>query len=230
MAQAIYPPSSAVENLAQQQLILQRPEVTKMVELDRKMATILSKRHITPDERLREYEKALLQFRAARDNVLINGTMMSLENYPLYDDLEDSNENIKNNTTKSEKRKASSTPLSTQSKNKRARVSVSSSDYDADASEEEMEAEKTIIDHSEDADRYDTAATDEEEGELQQHEKTPSPIKPKSPSKKLPTRSIRRIVSDSSMFQPLPEAAIPHMTARKMLEEFGKNSKLIYKF
>lgn len=85
MAQAIYPPNTPMENLAKQQLILQRPEVTKMRELDRIMATILSKRNISPDERMREYEKALLQFRAARDDVLINGTQMHANTSSEYD-------------------------------------------------------------------------------------------------------------------------------------------------
>jgi len=76
MAQAIYPPNSAMEKIARQQLLLQRPEVTKLMDLDRAMANILSRTDITADERRREYEKALLQFQSVRDNIVINGTML----------------------------------------------------------------------------------------------------------------------------------------------------------
>lgn len=77
MAQAIYPPStSAMENIAQQQLMLQRPSLSKMSEIDRQIAAILSKKDMTADERKEQYNKLLKEFFAARDDVLINGTQL----------------------------------------------------------------------------------------------------------------------------------------------------------
>lgn len=76
MAQAIYPPRNVMEDIIQQQTILQRPEVVKMLDLDRLMANILSRSDMSPDERLREYEKAVLQFRAVRDDILLNGLQL----------------------------------------------------------------------------------------------------------------------------------------------------------
>lgn len=65
-----------METLAQQQLMLQRPSLSKMSEIDRKIAAILSKKNITPDERKDEYNKLLKEFFAARNDVLINGTQL----------------------------------------------------------------------------------------------------------------------------------------------------------
>ena len=78
MAQAIFPPSTPLEAMAKQELLLQRPEMKKMLELDRKMANILSRTDISAEERAREYEKALLHFRTVREDVLINGTQLSI--------------------------------------------------------------------------------------------------------------------------------------------------------
>jgi hypothetical protein len=75
MAQAMFPPAGkAVEALAQQQLLLQRPEMKKMLELDRAMSNILSRADLSADERAREYEKALMHFRSLREDVIVNGT------------------------------------------------------------------------------------------------------------------------------------------------------------
>ena len=76
MAQAIYPPRNAINDIAEQQLLLQRPEVSKMVDLDRSMANILSRRDLSAEQRAKEYHKALLQFDYTRNQVLLNGTQL----------------------------------------------------------------------------------------------------------------------------------------------------------
>jgi hypothetical protein len=73
MAQAIFPPD-LISNVTEGEILLQRPEMKKMMNMDKAMADILSRRDLQPSERLREYIKIFARFRSLRDDVLINGT------------------------------------------------------------------------------------------------------------------------------------------------------------
>jgi len=81
MAQAVFPPNPLNE-LAEQQLLLKRPEVFKMVELDRLMANILSRRDLSAEQRAKEYSKVLSQYQYTREKVLLNGPYLQ-PNIPL---------------------------------------------------------------------------------------------------------------------------------------------------
>lgn len=75
MAQAVFPPDP-VENIVEQQILLQRPEVKKMADMDKAMADLLSRTDLNDAARLREYMNIFAKFRSLRDDVIVNGTVL----------------------------------------------------------------------------------------------------------------------------------------------------------
>jgi hypothetical protein len=68
--------SNALNTLLYQQALLQRPEMKKMLALDKAMTEVLSKKDLPPEERIREYEKIFYHFRDLKNNILVNGTSL----------------------------------------------------------------------------------------------------------------------------------------------------------
>jgi hypothetical protein len=75
MAQAVFPPDP-IECLIESQMLLQRPEVKKMAEMDKAMADLLSRTDLTADARLREYMNLFARFKNLREDVIINGPVL----------------------------------------------------------------------------------------------------------------------------------------------------------
>lgn len=78
MAQAVFPPE-AVEAVARGEILLQRPEMKKMLDMDKAMADMLSRTDLQPAERFKEYMKIFQRFRTLRDDVLVNGSSKEVE-------------------------------------------------------------------------------------------------------------------------------------------------------
>jgi hypothetical protein len=78
MAQAVFPP--AVDDAARGEILLQRPEMKKMLDMDKAMADVLSRTDIEGPERIKEYMRILNRFQTLRDDVLINGSDQQIGN------------------------------------------------------------------------------------------------------------------------------------------------------
>jgi hypothetical protein len=84
MAQAVFPPTPNLGSVIEGEILLQRPEMKKMLNMDKAMADILSRTDLQPSERLREYMNIFSRFRSLRDDILINGTTQEAQKN--YDD------------------------------------------------------------------------------------------------------------------------------------------------
>jgi hypothetical protein len=68
MAQAVFPPDP-VNALMEEELLLQRPEVKKMMDMDRAMVDVLSRTDLQPGKCFREYIKLFMCFHMLREDI-----------------------------------------------------------------------------------------------------------------------------------------------------------------